>query len=49
MYLPFEEDLALSLKELEFFDKLEFPLCKNDLHQFCNWPAGSGEDFFQYI
>jgi hypothetical protein len=39
-YLPFEEDLTLSL------NNLEFPLPKDIYAKFdLNWPAGSG-DFF---
>jgi hypothetical protein len=42
-YLPFEENLAL------YLDNLEFPLPNDDWYQvWLNWPAGSGGDFFQY-
>jgi hypothetical protein len=44
-YLPFEEDLAL------YLNNIEFPLPKDDLYVIytkfdCNWPSGSGEEIF---
>jgi hypothetical protein len=46
-YPPFEEDLDLHLIKLEFpsIHHARYVCTKFD----CNWPAGSGEDFFPPI
>jgi hypothetical protein len=43
-YLPFKEDLAL------YLNNLQFPLPKNDFYQVIgNWLAGSGEEGLKKI